>query len=224
MLRLSSASAAVPRASISCAAMVDTAGSHTEQVVDGRVARRERNIAAVLAVVIELFGEESLFPTIDQVSERSGISLRSLYRYFADTAELLDAAIKYNNRIGAELAHLHAIGEGPLADRIAAFAAMRLRVYERVGPVYRATVANAARHDRVREELARTRDSFRHQFEVQFAPELRALRKPEREPVASAGDVMTQLDAVDYLRRHRQLSVASTERVVRCGLGALFER
>lgn len=205
-------------------AMVDASDAGPEQLVDGRVARRERNIAAVLAVVIELFGEESLFPTIDQVSSRSGVSLRSLYRYFADTAELLDAAIRYNNRIGAEVAHLHAIGQGRLVDRIDAFAAMRVRVYEHIGPVYRATVANAARHARVREELARSRDSFRHQFELQFAPELRPLRKPEREAVASAGDVMTQLDAVDYLRRHRELSVGSTERVLRAGLLGILER
>lgn len=202
--------------------MTDTdhvAGAH----VDGRVARRRRNIEAVLDVVIDLFGQESLFPTIEQVSERSGLSLRSLYRYFSDTSELLDAAIKRNNSIAAELAHLHAIGEGPLDERIDAFVSMRVRLYEGVGPVYRATVANAARHARIREELAATRNEIRRQFELQFAPELRAQRKSEREAVAAAGDVMTQLDALDYLRRHRQLSVAEADRTLRAGLRALLQ-
>ncbi|MBT5755427.1 MAG: TetR family transcriptional regulator, partial [Acidimicrobiaceae bacterium] len=64
-----------------------------EAPADGRVARRERNINSVLDVVLEMFAEESLFPTIEQVAKRSGLSLRSLYRYFADPAELLEAVI-----------------------------------------------------------------------------------------------------------------------------------
>ena len=67
-----------------------------EGEVDGRVARRERNRTAVLDAVLEMFGEESLFPTIEQASKRSGLSLRSVYRYFADPDELLEAAIRRN--------------------------------------------------------------------------------------------------------------------------------
>ena len=48
--------------------------------VDGRVARRQRNIDIVLDVVFDMFAEESMFPTIEQVATRSGLSLRSLYR------------------------------------------------------------------------------------------------------------------------------------------------
>ena len=62
--------------------------------VDGRVARRQRNIDTVLDVVLEMFAEEAMFPTIEQAATRSGLSLRSLYRYFADPAELLEAAIE----------------------------------------------------------------------------------------------------------------------------------
>ena len=53
------------------------------EVLDGRQARRQRNIDAVLDVVLEMFAEESMFPTIEQAATRSGLSLRSLYRYFA---------------------------------------------------------------------------------------------------------------------------------------------
>ena len=37
--------------------------------IDGRAARRERNIDMVLDVVLEMFAEESLFPTIEQDRE-----------------------------------------------------------------------------------------------------------------------------------------------------------
>ena len=63
---------------------------------DGRVARRQRNVDAVLDVVIEMFAEDSLFPSMEQVAQRSGLSLRSLYRYFADPEALHEAAVRHH--------------------------------------------------------------------------------------------------------------------------------
>jgi AcrR family transcriptional regulator len=200
--------------------MTDT--EQAEDQVDGRVARRERNRTAVLDAVLEMFGEESLFPTIEQASKRSGLSLRSVYRYFADPDELLEAAIKRNIERNRDVARLPSIGQGPLDQRIGDFVAMRLRLYERVAPVYRATVHNAPQNARVRDELLSTRQEFRRQFDRQFAPELDALSGAEREAVSAAGDVLTQLDAVDLLRRYRQLTLAETEATLQKGLEALL--
>lgn len=194
----------------------------TATPADGRVARRQRNVNNVLDVVLDMFGEESLFPTIEQAATRSGLSLRSLYRYFADPGELLEAAIVRSREIGAEAAHLHQIGQGPLDKRIDDFVSMRLRLHDRVGPSYRATVANAARHLRIREELARTRNDFREQFELQFAAELGDHKASDRESLLSAGDLLTQLDSIDFLRRHRRLSVAETKKVLETSLLALL--
>ena len=193
-----------------------------EGEVDGRVARRERNRTAVLDAVLEMFGEESLFPTIEQASKRSGLSLRSVYRYFADPDELLEAAIRRNIERHRDAARLPSIGQGSLDKRIGDFVAMRLGLYERVAPVYRATVHNAPHNARVRDALLSTRQDFRRQFDRQFAPELDALNGQEREAVSAAGDVLSQLDAVDLLRRYRQLTVAETDAALRTGLEALL--
>ena len=147
----------------------------TATPTDGRVARRQRNIDAVLDVVLEMFAEDAMFPSMEQAAQRSGLSLRSLYRYFADPGELREAAIARNGEVGRSLSHLRSIGEGPLADRIADFVAMRVRVHDAVAPVFRATVANAARHPRVEETRARNRAEMREQFELQFASELSAM-------------------------------------------------
>ncbi len=189
---------------------------------DGRVARRQRNIDAVLDVVLEMFAEEALFPTIEQAATRSGLSLRSLYRYFADPGELLEAAIKRSDERGRKLARLHAIGEGALDDRIEAFVTMRLRLHGGVGSVFRATVANSARRPRIRDELTRNRNHMREQFALQFAAELSDLKPAEREAVLTSGDLLTQLESIDYLRRHRQLSVAETRAALTAGLRALL--
>lgn len=190
--------------------------------VDGRIARRQRNIDVVLDVVIEMFAEDAMFPTIDQVSARSGLSLRSLYRYFADPGELLEAAIKRTNRFGRELSRLHAIGQGPLDDRIDDFVAMRLRLHDAIGPVFRATLANAARHSRIRDQLTLDRNDMRAQFEREFERELAERTGADREAVLSAGDLVTQLESVDFLRRHRRLTVAETHSTIATTLHALL--
>ncbi len=190
--------------------------------VDGRMARRQRNIDAVLDVVLEMFSEEAMFPTMEQAATRSGLSLRSLYRYFADPGELLEATIRRSDEIGAGLSKLPAIGQGPLDGRIADYVTMRLKLHDGIGPMFRATVANAARHPRIRDELTKNRNAMRKQFELQFAPELAAHKPARREAVISAGDLLTQLESIDYLRRHRQLSVAEAHATLTTGLEALL--
>ena len=201
---------------------LDDADLDTPEPTDGRVARRQRNIDAVLDVVLEMFTEDAMFPTIEQAATRSGLSLRSLYRYFADPAELREAAIKRSAEVAQGLSRLHAIGQGPLEDRIKDFVGMRLRLFDSVGPRFRASTANAARHERIRELLTRDRNDMRNQFELQFAPELDQLEPREREDVVAAGDLMTQLDALDFLQRHRGLSPEATARVLTGALRSLF--
>ncbi|MFZ4810915.1 MAG: TetR/AcrR family transcriptional regulator [Ilumatobacteraceae bacterium] len=193
-----------------------------ESHIDGRVARRERNIDAVLDVVLEMFAEDMLFPTIEQASKRSGLSLRSLYRYFADPGELVAAAIKHDRRRAAELTHLSQIGQGPFGRRVDDFVSMRIRLYEAHGPIYRATIHNAAAHSRVRDELQRNRSLLREQFELQFAPELAALAPRARVSVVEAGNLLTQLDSIDLLRRFRNLTVVETTAVLRDTLSTLL--
>lgn len=193
-----------------------------EAPVDGRVARRQRNLDAVLDVVLEMFAEDMMFPSIEQASKRSGLSLRSLYRYFADPGELVEAAIKRSQAQAAELTHLAHIGEGPFAGRLDDFLSMRLRLYETSGPMFRATIHNAANHPRVRDELHENRRLLRQQFELQFGPELAALSPRARSAALEAGSVLTQIDSIDLMRRVRNLTVAETDAVLRDSLTSLL--
>ena len=162
-----------------------------EAPVDGRVARRQRNLDTVLDVVLEMFAEDMMFPSIEQASKRSGLSLRSLYRYFADPGELVEAAIKRSQARAAELTHLAHIGEGPFAERLDDFVSMRLRLYETNGSMFRATIHNSANHPRVRDEMITNRRLLRDQFELQFGPELAAMSPRERSSAVEAGNVLT---------------------------------
>jgi AcrR family transcriptional regulator len=185
-----------------------------EEAVDGRRLRRERNIAAVIDAVLEMFEDESLTPTIEGAAERSGLSLRSVYRYFPDPESLTQAAIDEMWRRGQSAAHLSAIGEGPFDQRVAEFAAMRVRLYEHIGPGYRAGRLQAPHSVRIREDLERTRRTLTDQFELQFRPELDALPSELRTARRTTADIMSQLEAIDLLRRARRLTVQESMDVV----------
>jgi AcrR family transcriptional regulator len=190
--------------------------------VDGRIARRQRNLDAVLDVVLEMFAEDMMFPSIEQASKRSGLSMRSLYRYFADPAELVEAAIKRSQAQAVELTHLPHIGQGPFVERLDDFVSMRLRLYEANGAMFRATIHNAANSPRVRDEMRENRRLLREQFLLQFNPELEALSPRARASAVEAGNVLTQIDAIDQLRRGRNLTVPEADVVLRDALTALL--
>lgn len=190
--------------------------------VDGRSARRERNQHAVLDAVIALFTEGQMGPSVERVAERSGVSVRSIYRYFPEPADLLDAAIRRHRAQTSALARLHAIGEGPLADRVDALIEVRLRLHGQVGATYRASVHNAPTNPRLTDALARGRHELRAQFERQFEPELLARPAADRRAIATAGDLLTQLDSIDLLRQDQGLSPARTAATLRAALLALL--
>jgi len=193
-----------------------------EAPADGRVARRERNIAAVLDVVIEMFSEDKLFPTIEQASKRSGLSLRSLYRYFSDPGELHQAAIAQHRKKTVAVSHLPGIGTGPLEQRIDDFVSMRMDLYAVAAPVFRATVHTAGTNEKVREGLDAARREMREQFERQFAPELEPLTRSVRTQVIAAGDVLTQLDSIDLLRDGHGLSRSAATASLQVALAAIL--
>ena len=185
-----------------------------EQRLDGRNLRRERNIAAVIDAVISMFADESLAPTIELAAKRSGLSLRSVYRYFPDVESLTQAAFDENWRRAQEAAHLSAIGQGPFEQRLEEFAEMRVRLYEHMGNTYRAGRLHAPHSVRIREKLERSRRGLTDQFERQFRPEIDALPTGLRMVRVTTADVMSQLEVIDMLRRTRRLTVPESIDVV----------
>jgi len=178
--------------------------------VDGRTARRDRNRLAVLDAVIELFSEGDLSPSPEAVARRSGVSLRSVYRYVHDREDLARAAIERHAERIAPLREIPGLGEGALHERIDRFATARLALYERVAPVHRASRLRAVSSAALREQLSTARRHLRGQLEVHFAPELRGLPVKERRAVLGAVDTLTQIESIEHLREHCRLSPRAT--------------
>lgn len=189
------------------------------QRVDGRTARRDRNREAVLDAVLDLFGEENLSPGVHQVAERSGVSLRSVYRYFEDLNELIGAAIDRQLDRARPLFRLAAaVGEGSLDERIERFSTARVALFEEVRVVYRAAGVLGTEQSQVAAGLTASRGWLAEQSQAMFAPELDAL-SPEH--AATAGmlvDVIGQFDTLEHLRGDRRLSPEETTAFVAAAL------
>lgn len=175
-------------------------------VLDGRAARRDRNRLAVLDAVIELFAEGQFQPLPSEVAARSGVSHRSINRYFPDNRALLRAAVNRQVEVGMPLYRIHAIGQGPLDHRVTEFVQVRLDGYEVLGSTARAANLLAVTSGYVRSELGVVRTLMADQVERQFALELAAMATDLRSQRLVAIDALFQFETLDYYRRLRGLS------------------
>lgn len=183
--------------------------------VDGRRARRERNVELALQATLQMFREDTLVPSIEAVSKRTGLSVRSLYRYFPDGDALIAAAIDRSLAEGRQLARIRNFGVGAFDERLRALVANRVRLYEVQAPQFRATVHHAPSVPQLREALELSRRLLREQVDTQFAPELRALGGRDRRLAALTCDTVTQFPSIEYLRVDRGCTVRETEAVLR---------
>src|SRR4051794_40962540 len=105
--------------------------------LDGRRARRGRNREAVVDALLTLFREGDLNPSVATVAERSGVSLRSVFRYFDDLDEMGRIAIARHTDTVRHLFPLPKIGRGSRAERINRMADHRVTLYDAVAPIVR---------------------------------------------------------------------------------------
>ncbi|MGK0478074.1 MAG: AcrR family transcriptional regulator [Ilumatobacter sp.] len=166
---------------------------------DGRVARRERNRSAVLDAVVELFEAGNTEPAVEDVSALSGVSSRSIYRYFHHRDELVRAAMWHLRARVEPQMRLVDIGEGPLDERIDNFVAHRLAVFAMLAPITRAARRSANSLDLSSEEFGAFQMVLRQQFLDQFAPEFSTLAGQVLTRAVVAAEIAFQFDSLEYL-------------------------
>jgi AcrR family transcriptional regulator len=190
--------------------------------LDGRTARRDRNTEAVLDTVHDMFVEGNFSPAVEEVAARSGVSLRSVYRYFEDTEELLRMAIERRMTLVDDLYVLRKIGEGTLAARITALVNHRLVLHGKLGPTARAAVQRAPYSPQIAAQAHRRRTLLSEQVATHFAGELATLGDPRGAQVAACIDALCEFEAIELLRVHRGLSVTQTRQALTVGVSALL--
>ena len=190
--------------------------------VDGRTARRDRNSDAVLDAVHELFVEGQLVPTVEDVAARSGVSPRSVYRYFPDSRALLGAALTRRIQVAEPLWQLEGVGQGPLDDRIQRLVAHRLAIYETSAPTIRAALSLAHEAPAIAQQVERRRQQLRDQSRRHFATELAGQEEDHAEAVVTCLELLCQFEAIDQLRVHQGLTLEGTQQILVAGIKALL--
>ncbi len=190
---------------------------------DGRHAWRDRNRLAVVDALLDFYAEGNLRPGAQAVAERSGVSRRSVFRYFEDLDDLDRTAISRQVERVRHLLEIAEVGEGALASRIERIVAQRMALFAAIAPAARVTRIRAPFQPALAEELAQNRWLLGRQVERHFRPELDALPADEREGVLAAADVACSFETFDFLLATRGLASEEIGAVVARMLKALFE-
>lgn len=184
-----------------------------EPVVDGRRLRSERSRQAIIDARLSLVEEGILVPTAQQVSERAGVGIRSVFRHFSDMESLFATA---DTKIRDQYQGLFAGGdrEGSLEDRLLHAVEQRALAYDAIDNHLLATKAQLWRYPLLREQYARTQRQLRRDLD-DWLPELKTLDAEERELV----DAVTSFEHWNRLREHqglnRKTSIRLTTRLLK---------
>jgi TetR/AcrR family transcriptional regulator, regulator of autoinduction and epiphytic fitness len=193
-----------------------------EITVDGRQARRHRNRQSVIDALVALYREGTLLPSTDEVAERAGLSARSLFRYFDDVDDLVNAAMDHQMSLARPLVKIDARPSDPTSFKVDRFVERRLHLYEVLEPVARAARLASARRPDVAATIAEARAGWRHQLRQLFAPELAAMSRTRSARALAAIDALCSFEAYQLLRHDQGLSQRRAEAVLAQALADLL--
>ena len=179
-----------------------------EAVPDERRVRSERSRKSIIDAMVQLVEEGILVPTAQQVSERAGVGLRSVFRHFSDMESLFATA---DIKIREQYQGLFAGGDrnGSLKERLQHAVEQRALAYEASGNYLLTSKAQIWRYRVLREQYARAQRQLRKDLD-DWLPELKRLTSQEREMV----DAIASFEHWNRLREHQKLNKKTSTRLV----------
>jgi TetR/AcrR family transcriptional regulator of autoinduction and epiphytic fitness len=145
---------------------------------DGRMQRSERTRASIVQAHADLLREGVLKPTAALISERAGVSRRTLWSNFHDMESLLGATVEYWSRADDEL-RVEIDLTAPLTERIERFCDERERRLVNIAPAARAAVLGEPDYAALRASRRTHIARLRADVENTFASELSTEDDPE---------------------------------------------
>jgi AcrR family transcriptional regulator len=184
---------------------------------DGRKRRSHDSQRRIVDALLALVGEGHLTPSAEQVSERAGVGLRSVFRHFNDMESLHRVAatiVAAKLEQGAREPFKATAWRGQLYELIE----RRAKGYERLAPFLRA------------EQLHRSGSPVLQAAHTKFVTALRQIlseRLPDNTTVPpdtfEAIDLLLSFEAWQRLRQEQRLSATQARAVLRVAVTALLE-
>jgi AcrR family transcriptional regulator len=210
-------------ASTPSADTADRAGTIEEpQKPDGRQLRRQRNRDAVVEALLDLYRDGNLRPSTEEIAARSGLSPRSLFRYFDDVDDLARTAMQRQLSKARPLVDIAAEPDDPFDVRVTALVSQRFTLFGIVGNSAEVMRLRAPAQPILADELEQNRKILRSQLRDLFATELTAMEDSRARRALAAADVLTAFEAFRNLTVHRAMPVEEATAVMTEGLTAVL--
>ena len=192
--------------------------------IDGRTARRDRNRIEVVEAALALMDEGEVDPSVDQLTERSGLSARSIFRYFDGLDDLRRAVIRRHFERVRPLLDSADGTDGSLEARIKKFVDNRIKFNESVAAPARTAQLRAHYAPVIAEDIQEYRKLMNAQVRQQFAPELKRRSRAEAEDVVGLIDVVVSFGAWEMMGTDQGRSRTQIKRAWTLAIESLLAR
>ncbi|PLW82488.1 hypothetical protein CWI75_12105 [Kineobactrum sediminis] len=171
-----------------------------EPTADGRRLRSERSRQIILDAMLALIEEGNLVPTAQQVADRAGVGIRSVFRHFSDMENLFAAADEQSREWYFSL-FSGGDRRGTLKKRIRHAAERHANGYEAIWNTILSTQAQMWRYELLRKNYAHYQRGLRNDLD-DWLPELKTLSRSSRDAV----DAIASFEMWHRLREYQGLS------------------
>ena len=183
--------------------------------VDGRIIRRRNNRRRIVAAMLELVRAGAISPVAEEVAERAGVGLRTVFRHFDDMDSL------YREMAEAMRNELQRIVAAPLMSRdwkgrLDEIVDRRARLFERAMPFKNAADVHRHRSAFLRKDYEMMRSAERAALEAALPA---ALRNDKR--FFEALDQALSFSTWQHLRRDQNLTQARARETIEYAMRAL---
>lgn len=176
-----------------------------------RTPAANRRRVAALDAFIDLVREGNLPPTPNQVAERAGISIATFFRYFESLNAMRHAAAaRMLERF--PLLELTKTGEGTLHERVEAFVALRVALWEKVSLLARLQRTVVLEDKDAAKMVDDVRGVMVNQIRDHFAPELGELTLAQGDDAVALVAMLTSVESWEQFRLSYRRSPLQTRR------------
>ena len=183
---------------------------------DGRRLRSQDSRARIVAAMLALIQEGDVSPNAEQVADRAGVGLRTVFRHFKD----MDSLFREMSEVIAE--EVSAIKDQPFRSsdwrgRVMELIERRFRIFERIAPLKRASDVHRHRSPSIRRDSRWLVMTLREILERVAPP------SDVGDPLLfEALDLLLSFESWSRLRQEQGLSQARTREVMEMTVARLI--
>jgi len=190
----------------------------------GRGDRVARTREAIVASTLTLAMEGEVAPIVRDIAKLAGVSARTVFQHFADTAELYVAVL---GRVLGNLANDQPVAgpgnHGALDERISAAIGQRAGRYEKLVPMWTFVETLQRRSSEAGEKVNRLYADNREQLAEAFGTELTAMPGESRERTLNALAMALTPEGWIVLRERLGLTAEQAREELRFIVKAIFK-